>query len=103
MRRPAPPPQRLVGDPIPADCTPFRRSTVIIATLRPREREVLRAKALGASYDEVAASLGISVNTAKKHTKAVMHRAGAHSFDELLIALEWLRVPSEYPPERAQE
>ena len=40
-------------------------------TLTDREREVLAALSRGQQYKEVADTLGVSINTVRKHIKAI--------------------------------
>lgn len=47
------------------------------STLTPREIEVLRALADGASNKEIARALGISFHTAKFHVAAILEKLGA--------------------------
>jgi DNA-binding NarL/FixJ family response regulator len=47
-----------------------------LATLTPREREVLQLLAEGLTNKEIAAALVISVNTVKRHLKSVFARLG---------------------------
>jgi DNA-binding NarL/FixJ family response regulator len=42
--------------------------------LSPREQEVLRQLAVGASNKEIAASLGIAENTVKNHLKNILEK-----------------------------
>lgn len=49
------------------------------ATLTPREREALRQLGCGYGVDEVAARMGITRNTARKHVQAVLDKLSAHS------------------------
>ncbi|MFD6815662.1 response regulator transcription factor [Microbacterium sp. NPDC060132] len=44
----------------------------VLAQLSPREREVARALATGASNDDIARRLFLSANTVKTHVKAVL-------------------------------
>ncbi len=44
--------------------------------LTPREKEVLREIARGASNEQIAASLSISVNTAKRHVSSILAKLG---------------------------
>ena len=52
--------------------------------LTPREREILQLLAEGKSNKEVAALLGISVNTAEAHRANIMLKLGVHSLAELV-------------------
>ena len=53
--------------------------------LTPREREILQLLAEGKSNKEVAALLGISVNTAEAHRANIMLKLGFHSITELVV------------------
>jgi len=63
-----------------ADPTKSRRSR-----LTPREREILQLLAEGKSNKEVAALLGISVNTAEAHRANIMVKLDLHSLAELVL------------------
>jgi len=52
---------------------------LMIATLSTREREVLRLMAGGSSNPAIAAELGLSVNTVRKHVEHVLVKLGVHS------------------------
>jgi DNA-binding NarL/FixJ family response regulator len=52
--------------------------------LTPREREILQLLAEGRSNKEVAALLGISVNTAEAHRANIMVKLDLHSVTELV-------------------
>ncbi|WP_417505785.1 response regulator [Microbacterium sp.] len=47
-----------------------------LAALSPREQEVARALATGASNDDIARTLFLSANTVKTHVKAVLAKLG---------------------------
>lgn len=66
---PAPPP-RSIGD--------------RTAALPPRQREIAGLLGRGWRAPEIAARLGISVNTVRKHKKALYLRLGVHSQAELI-------------------
>jgi DNA-binding CsgD family transcriptional regulator len=53
--------------------------------LTPREREILQLLAEGKSNKEVAAILGISVNTAEAHRANIMLKLDLHSITELVV------------------
>lgn len=55
-----------------------------LAALSPREREVLRALVAGRRVREIARTLGIALNTARKHVKAILRKVGVHSQAELV-------------------
>lgn len=52
--------------------------------LTSREREILQLLAEGKNNDEVASSLGISVNTAQTHRANIMRKLELHSVSELV-------------------
>jgi RNA polymerase sigma factor (sigma-70 family) len=53
--------------------------TNALERLSPREREVLRHIAEGASNKDIAATLGISVRTVETHRDSLMKKLGIHS------------------------
>lgn len=55
-----------------------------VASLTPRQREVLQLLAEGRSAKEVAASLGISARTVEFHKYQMMETLGVHSNAELI-------------------
>lgn len=52
--------------------------------LTEREQEVLRFLAEGATNDEIAAALTISIKTVARHRENIMHKLGLHSRAELV-------------------
>jgi DNA-binding CsgD family transcriptional regulator len=56
------------------DCAP--PATVVLA---PRERDVLRIAAVGATNVEIAAQLGLSPQTVKAYMRAAMRKLGVHN------------------------
>jgi FixJ family two-component response regulator len=62
-----------------------------IATLTPREREVMVHMARGQSNKVIAAELGASEKTIKVHRGRVMHKVGASSVVDLVHLTDWLR------------
>lgn len=48
-----------------------------VASLTPRQREVVRLVSLGCSYREIAAILGLAPNTVDNHRTEAMKRLGA--------------------------
>ena len=71
----APPPLQ-PPDPLPA--LPARELT-------PRQAEVLRHLASGCSTDQIAARLGISVETVRNHIRDLLKRLGVHSRLEAVV------------------
>ena len=63
-----------------------------IATLTPREREVLVHVASGKSNKTIAAELGASEKTIKVHRGRVMHKVGASSVVDLVHLTNWVRA-----------
>lgn len=60
----------------------------LVETLTRRELEVLRLLAQGATIDEIAESLTISVLTARNHTANIARKLGAHSrLETVLLAM----------------
>ncbi len=64
---------------------PIESSDSWVATLTPREQEVARAIAEGASNKEIARGLGITERTVKLHVGAVLEKLGVR--DRLQVAL----------------
>ena len=56
--------------------SPAADADVALAGLSEREQDVARALATGASNEEIAKRLFLSVNTVKTHVKAVLARLG---------------------------
>jgi DNA-binding CsgD family transcriptional regulator len=56
--------------------------TALLATLTPRQREVLQLIAKGLSTKQIAARLGIAVKTADTHRMALYARLGVHNVAE---------------------
>lgn len=63
------------------------------ATLTPRERQIMRAVALGRLNKQIAYDLGISEVTVKLHRGSVMKKMAAASVGELIRA--WEALPAE--------
>jgi FixJ family two-component response regulator len=70
-----------------------------MATLTPRERQVLREVALGRLNKQIAFDLGISEVTVKLHRGNVMRKMQAASVGELIRA--WESLPAEMRETRA--
>lgn len=56
-----------------------------IHQLTPRQTEVLRLLARGCSTEQLAEELGVAVETARNHVRAVLRRLGVHSRLEAVI------------------
>lgn len=63
------------------------------AGLTPRERQVMRAVALGRLNKQIAYDLGISVVTVKLHRSSVMRKMEARTIGDLIRA--WEMLPQE--------
>lgn len=63
--------------------------------LTRREEEVLRLRAQGAPIKAVAASLGISHQTAKNHCSHAFDKLGAACLADALGALGWIEVANQ--------
>jgi FixJ family two-component response regulator len=68
-----------------------RRTAERLATLTPREREVLQEVARGRLNKQIAFDLGISVVTVKLHRGNAMRKMGAASIGDLIRA--WQTLP----------
>ena len=66
-----------------------------LASLTPREREVLRLVAEGLSGKEIAATLGVSAKTIETHRSRIMEKLGIHKVSGLVrfAIREGLLVP----------
>ena len=53
--------------------------------LTPRQREVLRLMALGATYKEIARQLGVTPKTARNHLTNLYEQIGVHTRAEATI------------------
>lgn len=58
-----------------------------------RERTILEAAANGATIEETADQLGISVQTVKNARYKLMRKADAASFIDVYRVLGWLKIP----------
>lgn len=58
-----------------------------VATLTPRERDILSALASGQHVKDIAQDLDISTHTARNHMKAILRKLEVHSQIELLAKL----------------
>jgi len=63
--------------------TPQPNESSALAVLTPREREVFQLLALGKANKEVAALLGLSLGTVKKHRENLQRKLDCHSAAEL--------------------
>jgi LuxR family maltose regulon positive regulatory protein len=62
--------------------------------LTGRERELLRVLSAGASYDEAAARLGVSINTVRTHVRALYRKLGVTSKLEAVMSAMRLGILS---------
>lgn len=75
-----------------------RPDAVTVASLTPREREVVELVVEGLSNDEVGAALAVTTKTVEGHLRRLFDRLGVQSRTELATrALRegWLEVPPE--------
>ncbi len=63
---------------VPGSLTP-EEQPMPSAELTPRQTEVLRLLTRGASVDEIAGALGISVHTVRTHVQRILETLGVHS------------------------
>jgi DNA-binding CsgD family transcriptional regulator len=68
--------------------SPPRRQTDLIASLSPRERDVLRDLASGKTTEEIAQDLFISPTTVRNHVRHILSKLDAHHRIEAVRA--WL-------------
>lgn len=61
------------------DPAPWPQDDLLLATLTPREREVLACLAQGVARREVAVRLSLSANTVRTHLQNLMAKLGVHS------------------------
>ncbi|MCT4357657.1 LuxR C-terminal-related transcriptional regulator [Streptomyces sp. Je 1-79] len=77
--------RRVAGPgPAPAGVGPVARQGV--ATLSPREREVLRHLVEGCTHDQAARRIGISQHTVDTYVKRIRSKLGAHNKAQLVRA-----------------
>ncbi|MFD3530998.1 response regulator transcription factor [Streptomyces sp. NPDC058664] len=88
--------RRVAGPgPVPAGAGTVVRQGV--ATLSPREREVLRHLVEGCTHDQAARRIGISQHTVDTYVKRIRSKLGAHNKAQLVrAALTAPRTP--FPP-----
>jgi two-component system response regulator FixJ len=60
------------------------RSAALVASLTPREREVLAGLVAGKANKAIAGDLGISARTVEAHRAVIMEKLGARSLPELV-------------------
>jgi len=76
------------ASPTPAESRLARRD--VVASLTPRERDVLDRLARGASYADIAADLVVSTNTVKTHVASLYAKLGAGRRSEALATARTL-------------
>lgn len=74
------------------------RSATHVVRLSPRQREVLALLERGLYYKEIAATLGISHSTVKKHCGKIFARLDADNSREALWKFRYLEPPADRPP-----
>ncbi|KHK49867.1 hypothetical protein PI87_24275 [Ralstonia sp. A12] len=68
------------------------------STLTPRQLDVVREIARGASNAEIAAALHISVETVKAHIGRILSQLGARN-RTAIAAMYWSALSDEHAPE----
>ncbi|WP_232314083.1 response regulator transcription factor [Ralstonia sp. A12] len=81
------------AEPLPATMLPTDFST-----LTPRQLDVVREIARGASNAEIAAALHISVETVKAHIGRILSQLGARN-RTAIAAMYWSALSDEHAPE----
>ncbi len=66
--------------------SPRRNGLAPLGVLTPRERDVMRLLAEGATVNATAAALGIAPKTADSHKSNLMRKLGVHNRATLTIA-----------------
>ncbi|MFF2997453.1 LuxR C-terminal-related transcriptional regulator [Streptomyces sp. NPDC057950] len=75
-----------------------------VATLSPREREVLGHLVEGCTHDQAARRIGISQHTVDTYVKRIRSKLGAHNKAQLVrAALTTSRSESAHPESRARQ
>lgn len=69
-----------------------RTLTETCAQLTPRQSQVLRLLAQGASTDQIAASLGVTRETVRNHVRDILRRLNAHSRLEAVLTARKLEL-----------
>ena len=74
-----------------------RESDRLLASLTPREREVLACLADGAGRQDVAERLNLSANTVRTHLQNLMAKLGVHSTLEAVVVTRSLLARPDAP------
>ncbi|SEC96288.1 response regulator transcription factor [Streptomyces sp. TLI_105] len=75
-----------------------------VATLSPREREVLGHLVEGCTHDQAARRIGISQHTVDTYVKRIRSKLGAHNKAQLVrAALTTPRAPAAHPEPRQRQ
>lgn len=75
-----------------------------VATLSPREREVLGHLVEGCTHDQAARRIGISQHTVDTYVKRIRSKLGAHNKAQLVrAALTIPRAPAAHPEPRQRQ
>lgn len=78
---------------------PAQVAESILQRLTPRERDVALLAARGLRNRQIAAELGLSVNTISNHLKRVYAKLGVRSRAELSWRLQYLDLHAGAPPD----
>jgi DNA-binding CsgD family transcriptional regulator len=71
------------------------------ARISPREHDVLRVLATGATNAEIARRLGLSPHTVKQHTCSIYRKLGARNRAQAAVRIPRTGIPRDAPPSRA--
>lgn len=71
------------------------RAAGVLATLTPRELEVLGCAAVGLRRAEIAQQLFIATDTVRTHLQRIMSKLGVHSQPELVALAAQLGLPAD--------
>lgn len=70
-----------------------------VSQLSLQEERILRLRAQGLSYKEVAHLVGASHQTVKNHMTAIYRKFEATNLQDLLNTIGWVVIPGEPPQE----
>jgi two-component system response regulator DesR len=71
------------------------------ARISPREHDVLRVLATGATNAEIARRLGMSPHTVKQHTCSIYRKLGARNRAQAAVRIPRMGIPQDVPATRA--
>lgn len=65
----------------------------MVTELSPRQRELVRLRAMGLTRKEAADVMGVKIRTVNAFTDETYRRTDARCLQDVLRAIGWLRVP----------